>query len=243
MNKELCNVKKFSKNYIFNYIKWGILWVLITAIVKTFTESVLEIYSVTETVFIITAIVFKLITNFLIVFFTMKSLLGLFTMNNNDKDVFYKKITVFYIVLLSLKVIYNILWQITVGGILVNIIVDVLIMALQIKYTKYAFEKGSKIPNYVNNKFINNNYVNKTNYNQDSFTMQNLNALNINFQNSNTFMAKPKGISINSIDNNKAINGIKTIVGRNETKICPKCGQTLKTNNSFNSNCGYLYNN
>ena len=56
-------------------------------------------------------------------------------------------------------------------------------------------------------------------------------------------------INVNSIDNNKAIDGIENLESNTldnkqvKTKICPQCGKEISINNNFCNICGYVYEN
>lgn len=290
MNKQVCTPGKLLKNYIIDYLIWGIFIAVGVAILQIVSGSLIETFQLSSLFLIGITALLNIIGNFLVIFLTIRTLFKKYTISNIDVKSFLNKTIIFYVILLILFIIYNLLGYTSFIVETINLVLNVLILAFQFFYTRYMTMKevsNNEINNQVENNQIefqtqdntqiNQNNLNGYNYiNENVYENNNINEFNqevitqnsiinndtinnefiqdvnlgnniVNQNNINDISTNSnQGISINSIDNNKAINSIENLENTNtgkKTKICPGCGKEISINNNFCNICGYVYKN
>ena len=317
MNKQVCTPGKLLKNYIIDYLILGIFIAALVAILQIVCSSLVETFGLGSLLLIGITALLNIIGNFFVIYLTIRTLFKKYTILGVDVKSFLNKTIIFYVILLILFIVYNLLGYTSFIVETINLVLNVLILAFQFFYTRYMTMKEVSNNNFnyqinnnmnmeqnnqMHNQYFNNmsnqvqdnqvenqyqvnmqfnqndlsgsygNYMNQNVYqnsNINQFSQEIVNQNNIvnndtvnngfiqdinlsnNIINQNSVntssIGNNHGISINSIDNNKAINSIHNLESGNidsnqvKTKICPECRKEISINNNFCNICGYVY--
>ena len=216
MNKQVCTPGKLLKNYIIDYLVWGIFVAVLVGILQIVSDSLIVTFGLGSLLLIAITVLLNIAGNFLVIFLTIRTLFKKYTILGVDVKSFLNKTIIFYVIILILFVVYNLLGYTSFIVETINLVLNVLILVFQFFYTRYMTMKevsNNGINNQINsninieqnndayNQVLNDNTLNQIPDNQ----VQNqdngqFNQNNMNVYNNNVFVDNQ--INENVYDNN-----------------------------------------